>query len=130
MHLQTTVDASIYFLVDWCGKTLLDIECVYRHSFKCLKRFYLTIHLIILFVINSDTRNIPTTWKISEIKWRHNDGRRTFLLKFWCCPWWTEFLPNIVTKLTKQDFPGGTVDKNLPANAGDTGSTPGLGRCL
>ena len=27
-----------------------------------------------------------------------------------------------------KDFPGGTVDKNLPANAGDTGSTPGLGR--
>ena len=26
------------------------------------------------------------------------------------------------------DFPGGTVDKNLPANAGDTGSTPGPGR--
>ena len=24
-----------------------------------------------------------------------------------------------------QDFPGGTVDKNLPANAGDTGSIPG-----
>ena len=30
------------------------------------------------------------------------------------------------------DFPGGTVVKNLPANAGDTGdvgSTPGSGRC-
>ena len=27
-----------------------------------------------------------------------------------------------------QDFPGGTVDKNLPANAGDTGSIPGKGR--
>ena len=25
------------------------------------------------------------------------------------------------------DFPGGTVDRNLPANAGDTGSTPGPG---
>ena len=25
----------------------------------------------------------------------------------------------------KQQFPDGTVDKNLPANAGDTGSTPG-----
>ena len=24
-----------------------------------------------------------------------------------------------------QDFPGGTVDKNPPANAGDTGSIPG-----
>ena len=27
-----------------------------------------------------------------------------------------------------QGFPGGTVVKNLPANAGDTGSSPGLGR--
>ena len=26
------------------------------------------------------------------------------------------------------DFPGGTVVKNPPANAGDTGSIPGLGR--
>ena len=26
-------------------------------------------------------------------------------------------------------FPGGTVVKNLPVNAGDTGSIPGLGRC-
>ena len=27
-----------------------------------------------------------------------------------------------------QDFPGGTVVKNLPANAGDMGSSPGPGR--
>ena len=27
-----------------------------------------------------------------------------------------------------QDFPGGAVVKNLPANAGDTGSSPGPGR--
>ena len=27
-----------------------------------------------------------------------------------------------------RDFPGGTVVKNLPANAGDTGSIPGPGR--
>ena len=26
------------------------------------------------------------------------------------------------------DFPGGAVDKNRPASAGDTGSIPGLGR--
>ena len=26
------------------------------------------------------------------------------------------------------DFPGGTVVENLPANAGDMGSSPGLGR--
>ena len=27
-----------------------------------------------------------------------------------------------------EGFPGGTVDKNLPVNAGDTGSVPGPGR--
>ena len=31
-------------------------------------------------------------------------------------------------RILKLDFPGGTVVKNLPANAGDTGSIPGLGR--
>ena len=29
---------------------------------------------------------------------------------------------------TSQDFPTGAVDKSLSANAGDTGSIPGLGR--
>ena len=28
-----------------------------------------------------------------------------------------------------RDFPGGAVVENLPANAGDTGSIPGPGRC-
>ena len=35
----------------------------------------------------------------------------------------------IVNKNTsKVGFPGGAVVENLPANAGDTGSSPGLGR--
>ena len=34
---------------------------------------------------------------------------------------------NLVAK-QKQGFPGGGVVKNPPANAGDTGSSPGLGR--
>ena len=33
-----------------------------------------------------------------------------------------------VIKKNMQGFPGGTVVENLPANAGDTGSSPGLGR--
>ena len=32
------------------------------------------------------------------------------------------------TKIDLGDFPGGAVVKNPPANAGDTGSIPGLGR--
>ena len=31
-------------------------------------------------------------------------------------------------KIRKKGFPGGAVVKNLPVNAGDTGSSPGLGR--
>ena len=31
-------------------------------------------------------------------------------------------------KVKVEGFPGGAVVKNLPANAGDTGSSPGLGR--
>ena len=34
------------------------------------------------------------------------------------------WLPNALNV----DFPGGPVVQNLPANAGDTGLTPGLGR--
>ena len=31
-------------------------------------------------------------------------------------------------KVEKEGFPGGAVVKNPPANAGDTGSSPGPGR--
>ena len=34
------------------------------------------------------------------------------------------------SQLREGDFPGGTVDKNLPAHPGDTGLIPGPGRCL
>ena len=35
---------------------------------------------------------------------------------------------NLNLKRTELGFPGGAVVKNLPANAGDTGSSPGPGR--
>ena len=37
---------------------------------------------------------------------------------------------SIITVIIKSimGFPGGAVVENLPANAGDTGSSPGLGR--
>ena len=34
----------------------------------------------------------------------------------------------IIVKKEIRDFPGGTVVKNPPTNAGDTGSSPGPGR--
>ena len=35
---------------------------------------------------------------------------------------------NQILKMTLGGFPGGAVVKNPPANAGDTGSSPGPGR--
>ena len=32
------------------------------------------------------------------------------------------------SKMAREGFPGGAVVESLPANAGDTGSSPGLGR--
>ena len=37
----------------------------------------------------------------------------------------TDFV--VILKLYDRGFPGGTVVEGLPANAGDTGSSPGLG---
>ena len=34
----------------------------------------------------------------------------------------------ISIKMDKEDFPGGAMDKTLPASAGDMGLTPGPGR--
>ena len=34
----------------------------------------------------------------------------------------------LLFKMQNRGFPGGAVVENLPANAGDTGSSPGLGR--
>ena len=37
-------------------------------------------------------------------------------------------LSGLTIKITFRGFPGGAVVENLPADAGDTGSSPGLGR--
>ena len=40
---------------------------------------------------------------------------------------WSPNLGQKRQEYTMEGFPGGAVVKNLPANAGDTGSSPGLG---
>ena len=42
--------------------------------------------------------------------------------------WWSFHSMYNTYKYQIMDFPGGVVVKNPPANAGDTGSSPGLGR--
>ena len=40
----------------------------------------------------------------------------------------TQHCKSANTSINFSDFPDGTVDKNLPANGGDTGSIPDVGR--
>ena len=42
--------------------------------------------------------------------------------------WPTKNCASVHDKEKKKGFPGGAAVENLPANAGDTGSSPGLGR--
>ena len=58
-----------------------------------------------------------------------------FLLKYlllrdksWSIYKWNDMSSRIHFKIFQQGFPGGAVVENPPANAGDTGSSPGLGR--
>ena len=48
----------------------------------------------------------------------------------WNTVWWflREIKYGIAILKKKEGFPSGAVVENLPANAGDTGSCPGLGR--
>ena len=42
---------------------------------------------------------------------------------------WFKQMKNLIYKdILDRGFPGGTVVENLPANAGDTGLSPALGR--
>ena len=41
---------------------------------------------------------------------------------------WVRHVHIAIFKMDNQDFPGGPVVKNLPANAGDMGLMPGMGR--
>ena len=41
---------------------------------------------------------------------------------------WVRHVHIVIFKMDNQDFPGGPVVKNLPANAGDMGLIPGKGR--
>ena len=57
---------------------------------------------------------------------RSERQKEPWILKMWQ-PLPAAVSSNEEKKLVK-GFPGGAVVENLPANAGDTGSSPGLGR--
>ena len=50
-------------------------------------------------------------------------------VNIWIFPFhWSELIHFMFSKATHRGFSGGTVVKNMPPNAGNTGSSPGLGR--
>ena len=67
-----------------------------------------------------ETGSVPEKeYRVMIVKMMQNLGNRENTRKF------NEDLEELKSK---QGFPGGTVVKNPPANAGDTGSSPGPGR--
>ena len=65
--------------------------------------------------------------------WRGCGEMETLLHCWWECKlvqplWRTVWRFLKILKIELPGFPGGSVVENLPANAGDTGSSPGLGR--
>ena len=65
-------------------------------------------------------KNLPYK-KINKIKFFKNPQKTKKKTKDNCHV-------NTTLKTHQQGFPGGAVVENPPANAGDTGSSPGLGR--
>ena len=61
------------------------------------------------------------TWYVAWLSLRQDPRREVLSITF-------SRQGNWDSKVKDEDFPGGVVDKNLPAKAADTGSIPGLGR--
>ena len=70
------------------------------------------------FDIGSELNNF-LHYQAWSLRWKHT------LLGDWELPLWLTSIKK-TKKQKKQDFSGGPVVKNLPANAGDTGSIPGV----
>ena len=63
------------------------------------------------------TQNLHTEKRAVPSQWRRDSLAQS----------WVSIIKTF-NNITPRDFPGGAVDKNLPANAGDMGLIPGPGR--
>ena len=100
-----------------------------------LEKFYITYVAHIVFPLKSsgvcEKRN---TWRIVDVSWSHQGGyedpweRVSQGLNVSPQGWAWEAPARAAVELEEQDFPGGTVGRNAPTNAGDRGSIPGPGR--
>ena len=57
-----------------------------------------------------------------------SQGKHAVVIKYLCCAMFIAFPSLFIKRNVLQGFPDGSVVKNPPANAGDTGSIPDLGR--
>ena len=72
------------------------------------------------FLLSITDPNLPASWSL----WKHS-AFTAFMASY--SLFWKHFIEHI-KMWDDRGFPGGAVVENLPANAGDTGSSPGLGR--
>ena len=82
--------------------------------FSCLPSWF-SPFLLLIFFSNLRTLNIDTAQSL-------------FLRLLLCLVCLPNFIQSHSLKNYPRDFPGGTVDKNPPANVADTSLIPGLGR--
>ena len=116
--------SSFDFLPPWQCQVKELLSLVNPNNFSFPKSFTILyfafnskIHFELFKVWGLSLVSFFCTWMFncsSTICWQGNPSSIEILLHF--------------CEKGAEDFPGGTVDRNLPANAGDMGSIPGPGR--
>ena len=107
VHLASFLNLFCLFIFGCVGSSLLCVYCApARHNYS-----FVVVHRLLIAVICDVIEN----WDFDIAERRHT-CKMDEVTQFWT---WIESM---------WGFPGGTVVKNPPANAGDTGSSPGLGR--